>query len=172
MLTTAYMHYKLTLVIEGERGNKRMIRVGVIGAGYIGRVHLEQLVRLGGVEVDTIVDSNINLAKEAAQKYGVKNYSDNWKAVVDDPSIDVIHNCTPNKFHFEINKQALLNKKHILSEKPLAMTLEEAKELSELPVKMDAGTGVDFCYRYYPVSIKRKQKTEWGYLHAQKNKEL
>jgi predicted dehydrogenase len=139
-----------------------MIRVGLIGAGYIGIVHLEQLVRLGGVEVVCIVDSNINLAKEAAKKYGIKNYSDKWKDVVDDPSIDVIHNCTPNKFHFEINKQALLNKKHILSEKPLAMTLAEAKELWELSVKMDVVTGVDFCYRYYPVVQEAAARVRHG----------
>ncbi|MBK5262427.1 MAG: Gfo/Idh/MocA family oxidoreductase [Peptostreptococcaceae bacterium] len=128
-----------------------MIRVGLIGAGYIGNVHLEQLVRLGGVKVASIVDNNINLAKKSALKYGIEKYSSDWKDIVDDPTIDVIHNCTPNKFHFEINKKALLNGKHILSEKPLAITLEEAKELWELSVKTNRVTGVDFCYRYYPV---------------------
>ncbi|WP_422479073.1 Gfo/Idh/MocA family protein [Pleomorphochaeta sp. DL1XJH-081] len=128
-----------------------MIRVGLIGAGYIGNVHLEQLVRIGGVQVTKIVDNTIELAKKAATKYGIESYSSDWKDVVDDPTIDVIHNCTPNKYHFEINKRALLAGKQILSEKPLAMTLEEAQELWELSVKKNAVTGVDFCYRYYPV---------------------
>lgn len=143
-----------------------MIHVGLIGAGYIGGVHLEQLVRLGGVKVVAIVDQNIELAKKAAKKYGIENYYDNWKEVVNDPDIQVIHNCTPNKFHFEINKQALLNKKHILSEKPLAMTVQEAEELWNLSVKMNAVTGVDFCYRYYPVVQESVAKVRHGDLGA------
>ncbi len=128
-----------------------MIKVGLIGAGYIGLVHLGQLRRLGGVEVTRIVDSNLELAKKAASYYGITHFSNDYHDIVNDPAIDVIHNCTPNKFHFEINKKALLNGKQVLSEKPLAMNAAEAAELYELSVKKNAVTGVDFCYRYYPV---------------------
>ena len=102
-----------------------MIKVGLIGAGYIGPIHLEALTRIGGIKVDTVIDAN--------------------------RQIDVIHNCTPNKFHYEINKKALQAGKHILSEKPLAMSTQEAEELVELAEKKGSVTGIDFCYRYYPV---------------------
>lgn len=143
-----------------------MVRVGLIGAGYIGMVHLEQLVRLGGVKVVNIVDNNSKLAQNAAEKYSIEKYSTDWRDVVNDPTVDVIHNCTPNKFHFEINKQALLNGKQILSEKPLAMTLAEAEELWNLSVKMNAVTGVDFCYRYYPVVQEAAARIRHGDLGA------
>ena len=82
---------------------KRMIRVGVIGAGYIGMVHLDQLSRLG-VKVVKVVDNNPELAKRAAAKYGIEQWSTKADDIVNDSKIDVIHNCTPNKFHFDINK--------------------------------------------------------------------
>jgi len=128
-----------------------MIKVGVIGAGYIGCVHLEELSRIGGVKVKRVIDVNDKLAKRAAANYNIELSSTDFRDVLNDPEIDVIHNCTPNKFHFEINKKALELGKHVLSEKPLAMNVKEAEELTEVAEKKNAVTGVDFCYRYYPV---------------------
>jgi predicted dehydrogenase len=71
--------------------------------------------------------------------------------VIKDPEIDVIHNCTPNKYHYQITKEALEAGKQVLSEKPLAMDLKEGEELVDLGEKKRAITGIDFCYRYYPV---------------------
>ena len=130
-----------------------MINVGILGAGYIGAVHLDQLSRLGSVRVKYVVDVNLDLAEKAAERYAVENYSDDYdyRKVIIDPEIDIIHNCMPNKYHFSINKEALLAGKQVLSEKPLAMTLEEAEELCIIAAKKKAVTGVYFCYRYYPV---------------------
>ncbi len=128
-----------------------MIRVGLIGTGYIGTVHLEQLRRLGGVVVTRVVDRTLALAKKAAEPFGIEQISDDYRDVVNDPEIDVIHNCTPNKLHFQINQEALQQGKQVMSEKPLAMTAAEAQELYELAREKNAITGINFCYRYYPV---------------------
>ena len=128
-----------------------MITVGLVGAGYIGPIHLGALSRIGGVRVKTVVDVNGALAQKAAAAYNVPNAGTDHREVIEDPQIDVIHNCTPNKYHYGITKQALEAGKQVLSEKPLAMTLKEASELVELGVKKKAITGIDFCYRYYPV---------------------
>ena len=128
-----------------------MITVGLIGAGYIGPIHLGALSRIGGVRVKTVVDVNGELAEKAAAAHNVPNSGTDHRDVIKDPEIDVIHNCTPNKYHYGITKQALEAGKQVLSEKPLAMTLKEAEELVELAEKKKAITGVDFCYRYYPV---------------------
>ena len=128
-----------------------MITVGLIGAGYIGPIHLEALARLGGVRVKTVIDVNGELAKKAAAAYNVPNSGMDHREVINDPEIDVIHNCTPNKYHYQITKEALEGGKQVLSEKPLAMDLKEAEELVELAEKKRAITGIDFCYRYYPV---------------------
>ena len=128
-----------------------MITVGLIGAGYIGPIHLGALARLGGVRVKTVIDVNGELAKKAAAAYNVPNSGTDHREVINDPEIDVIHNCTPNKYHYQITKEALNAGKQVLSEKPLAMDLKEAEELVELAEKKRAVTGIDFCYRYYPV---------------------
>ena len=128
-----------------------MITVGLIGAGYIGPIHLGALVRLGGVKVKTVIDANGALAAQAAAAHNIEHSGTDYREVVRDPEIDVIHNCTPNKHHFGITKEALEAGKHVLSEKPLAMSIAEAEELVELAARKKAVSGIDFCYRYYPV---------------------
>jgi predicted dehydrogenase len=128
-----------------------MIRVGLIGTGYIGPIHLDALCRIGGVKVTRVVDVNASLAAQAAARFNVDKHGTDWREVVADPAIDVIHTCTPNKYHYEINKAALEAGKQVLSEKPLAMTVKEAEELTALADRTKAVVGIHFCYRYYPV---------------------
>ncbi len=128
-----------------------MIKVGLIGTGYIGPIHLGALVRLGGVKVTRVVDANGELAARAAARFNVEKHGSDYREVIKDPEVDVVHNCTPNKYHHQITREALEAGKHVLSEKPLAMNLPEAEELVNLAEKKGAFTGIDFCYRYYPV---------------------
>lgn len=128
-----------------------MINVGVIGTGYIGPVHIEALNRLSGVKVKAITDTNPELARKTAENYNIEQVYSDYTEILRDSEIDVIHNCTPNRLHYSITKEAIEAGKHVLSEKPLAMTLREAEELVELADKKGVVTGIDFCYRYYPV---------------------
>ncbi|MEW5815176.1 MAG: Gfo/Idh/MocA family oxidoreductase [Spirochaetota bacterium] len=128
-----------------------MIKVGLLGTGYIGGVHLEALARIGGVKVTAVSDVNLDLANKAAARFNIEKACNDPMEIIKDRNIDVIHNCTPNKFHYILNREALNQGKHILSEKPLSMTSGEAEELVNIAVKKGAVTGVDFCYRYYPV---------------------
>ena len=127
-----------------------MIHVGLIGAGYIGPIHLNALARVGGVRVKRVADVNGELAAKAAADYNIQLSGTDWREVVRDPGIDVIHNCTPNKYHFEINREALAQGKQVFTEKPLSMNLKEADELVDLAEKKKAVTGIGFCYRYFP----------------------
>jgi predicted dehydrogenase len=127
-----------------------MVNIGLIGAGYIGPIHLDALSRIGGVRVKRVADVNGELARKAAADHNVESWGTDWREVVRDPGIDVIHNCTPNKHHFEINKEALNQGKQVFTEKPLSMDLKEADELVNLAEKKKAVTGIGFCYRYYP----------------------
>ncbi len=128
-----------------------MINIGVIGTGYIGRVHIDALKRISGVKVLAVTDSNRKLAETTAAEFDVSKTATDYKEIIESPDIDVIHNCTPNKYHYDITREALLVGKNVLSEKPLAMTLKEAEELTNLAESKRAVTGVNFCYRYYPV---------------------
>jgi len=128
-----------------------MVNIALIGTGYIGPIHLNALSRIGGVKVKRVVDVNGELARKAAADYNIESWGTDWREAVNDPGIDVIHNCTPNKYHFQINKEALNQGKQVFTEKPLSMNLKEADELVNLAEKKKAVTGIGFCYRYYPV---------------------
>ena len=128
-----------------------MIKVGVIGTGYIGPIHIGTVNRIAGVKVSAVTDVNRNLAEKTAERFDIEKVFDNYKEMINDPEIDVIHNCTPSKYHYEINSAAIKAGKHIIAEKPLAINLKEAAALAEQADKRGIITGVNFCYRYYPV---------------------
>ncbi len=127
-----------------------MINVGVIGTGYIGPVHIEALKRISGVKVKALTSGTLENARRVAQKYDVEQVYNDYDELLNDPEIEVIHTCTTNRLHYDINKKAIERGKHILSEKPLSVTLREAEELLELADKKGIVTGINFCYRYYP----------------------
>ncbi len=126
-------------------------RVAVIGTGYIGVVHIEQLLRLPGLEIAGVADRDMGIARTTAARYGIPRVYDGAEEILQDDSIDVIHNCTPNNLHFEINSRAMEAGKHVFSEKPLALSAAESGQLVQLAEKHDRVTGIGFCYRYYPV---------------------
>jgi len=128
-----------------------MIKVGLIGLGYIGAIHLDALFRIEGVRVKAVCDTNQALANNIAERFNIKHAYNDYMHIINDDDIKVVHNCTPNKYHYPITRKAIEGGKHVLSEKPLAMTLKEAEELVELAEKKGLVNGVDFCYRYYPV---------------------
>ncbi|MDD3926621.1 MAG: Gfo/Idh/MocA family oxidoreductase [bacterium] len=126
-------------------------RVAVIGTGYIGVVHIEQLLRLPGLEIAGVADRDMNLARTVADRYGIPRVYADAEEILQDGSVDVIHNCTPNNLHFEINSRAMEAGKHIFSEKPLALSAAQSGQLVQLAQKQGCVTGIGFCYRYYPV---------------------
>jgi predicted dehydrogenase len=127
------------------------INVGIIGVGFVGGAHIEALRRLGYVNIKAIAINDENLAKEAANKYGISKYYTDYHDLLNDSEIEAVHNCTPNNLHYMINKDIILSKKHILSEKPLTMTIEESEELLSLISKIPVVNGVNFIYRQYPI---------------------
>jgi predicted dehydrogenase len=131
-----------------------MINAAVIGTGYIGPLTIEALRRLGDVKVKGVCDANMELARRIAAKYDIEKVYADWQEVVEDASIDVVHTCSPNRLHYAMNKASIQAGKHILSEKPLAMTLAEAEDLTGLAEKRGIVTGVNFCYRYYPLVLE------------------
>jgi predicted dehydrogenase len=147
----------------------KTIKVGLIGTGYIGMVHLEMLRRLGGVEVVAVADANAELARAAAAKFGVGRVFDRADALLAEPGIEVVHNCAPNNVHFDINAQAIRAGKELLSEKPLALDSRESAELLRLAEAHGTVTAIDFCYRYYPVvqeAAARARRGDLGEVRA------
>jgi predicted dehydrogenase len=147
----------------------KTIKIGLIGTGYIGMVHLEMLRRLGGVEVVAVADTNAELARQAAGKFGIARIYDSADALMGDPEVEVVHDCAPNNVHFAINASAIQAGKEVLSEKPLALDSKESAELVALAEKHKTLTAIDFCYRYYPVvqeAAARARRGDLGEVRA------
>ncbi len=145
------------------------IRVGVIGTGYIGMVHLEILRRFAGVEVVAVADSDAGRARAAAAKLDIPRVYGRAEELIDDPAVDVVHNCTPNTLHFGLNSRAIEKGKDVLSEKPLSLNSKESAELVRLAAKHKTLTGINFCYRYYPVvqeAAARVRRGDFGEVRA------
>lgn len=101
-------------------------RVAIIGTGFMGRVHCEALRRLGAMDVAAAAGSHIDKARAFADAHGVDRAANDYRVVIADRAVDAIHICTPNASHFEIAASAIAAGKHVVCEKPLAMTSAEA----------------------------------------------
>lgn len=124
--------------------------VGIIGGGFMAGVHA-RAARAAGARIRGIVASSPTSSRLAAEKYGAECAYDSAEELLAAPGTDVIHVCTPNALHAEQTLAALAAGKHIVCEKPLATTVEDAARL----VRAIEGTGrrgtVPFIYRFHPV---------------------
>jgi predicted dehydrogenase len=125
------------------------INVGIIGTGFIGPTHIEAIRRLGFVEVVGLAETSQEAAEKKAAGLGIPKAYGDYRELLQDSEIQVVHNCTPNHLHFEINKQIILAGKHVISEKPLAMDSNESAELLALAKKHGVVHGVNFNYRQH-----------------------
>lgn len=126
-----------------------MINVGIIGSGFIGPAHVEALRRLGFVQVIALCDSSLEQAQEKARALNIPHAYGRVEDLLAHPDLQVVHNCTPNHLHAQINRQILRAGKHVFSEKPLCMTAEEARELVALAEQAGVIHGVSFVYRQF-----------------------
>lgn len=132
------------------------INAGIIGTGFIGPAHVEALRRLGNVEVAAVAERDADLAAAKAKELSIpKSYGD-YRELLADSDIQVIHNCTPNHLHFEVNRDILAAGKHVVSEKPLSMNSDESRELVKLAEKAGVVNAIDFNYRYMPLVQQAK----------------
>ena len=122
------------------------LKAGVVGTGFVGVVHIDALRRLG-VEVTGVVGST----KERAAAKRLARAYESYEALLADERVDVVHLTTPNNLHYEEVKQALAACKHVVCEKPLAVTSEESAELVELAERSGLVHCTNFNIRFYPI---------------------
>ncbi len=142
----------------------KTLNAAVIGTGFIGPAHLEALRRIGGVEIVAIASLDAEKAHDLAGRFAIPRIYADWRDVIADRQVEVIHNCTPNNLHFEINKRAVLAGKHIVSEKPLTLTAKESDELLRLVRKSGVVNAVNFNYRFYPLVQQARHMVRSGAL--------
>ena len=133
------------------------IRVGVIGAGNISGAHLPVLSALDGIALTCICDIRPERAKAAAEKYGCE-YTTDWEALVAREDIDSVHVLTPHYLHARMAIACLEAGKHVLTEKPMASELADARRMIAVSREHpELKLGVIFQNRYNPATVELKK---------------
>jgi len=110
------------------------VKIGIIGCGYVADHYLKTLGSHPGLELLGVTDIKPERAAAVAEHYGTRVYRSNDELLAD-PAIEIVVNLTPPKMHFEIVKASLMAGKHVYSEKPLTVDLDEAEELVDLAAR-------------------------------------
>lgn len=130
-----------------------MLRIGVFGAGHLGKFHLNNWKEIDDVTLVGFYDPDDKNALAVAEKYGLKRYDNVSDLINDCDAIDVI---APTPFHFELCEAALRNGKHVFVEKPLANTMEEARILVKLAKESNVKFQVGHVERFNPAFLSVK----------------
>lgn len=123
-----------------------VLKTAVTGMGFIGRQHAEAVRRVPNVKITAVSDPDPSVGNWCEEN-GIPNYYADFREMLAKEDIDVVHNCSPNHLHFEINKAAIEHGCHIYSEKPLTLRSSEAEELTEMAAKRGVRSAVNFNYR-------------------------
>lgn len=132
----------------------KKFRVGLIGCGGISGAHIPVLTAMENVEITAVADIRPERAQAAAEKTGAR-IMPSWQDLIVSPDVDVVHVLTPHYLHASMAIAALKAGKHVLTEKPMASTLEDAKAMIEVSEAENSPVlGVIFQNRYNPANVE------------------
>lgn len=130
-----------------------MLKIGVLGAGHLGKIHIRLIKEIETIELVGFYDPNDANAEKAAEKYEVKRFTDIEELISACDAIDIV---TPTISHFECAKMAIKKSKHIFLEKPMTSTLEEAYSLVDLIKEAGVKAQVGHVERFNPAFLAVK----------------
>jgi predicted dehydrogenase len=150
----------------------KSINVGLIGGGFMGKAHS---LAYSAVPMffwpseflpvkHTVAEFNDEMAESARTRFGFETSTSDWRTIVDNPDIDLVDIATPNNTHAEIAIAALEAGKHVICEKPLARTVDEARLMYEAAARSSSVNMVAFNYRRTPAVALAKRYIEEGAL--------
>jgi len=142
----------------------KQFKTAVFGAGFVGRVHIEGIRRLGNVEVAAICAVPAEEAERLARQLNIPHSSGDYRKILEDPSIDAVHICTPNSLHAPMAKDALAAGKHVLCEKPLTVSAADARDMVAAAKKAGKRNATFHNLRYYPMVQQMRRMREAGEL--------
>lgn len=131
-----------------------MLKVGVIGAGHLGKFHLNNWKEIEGVQLVGFCDTDDANAKTVNEKYNIPRYEEAEKLIDDCDAVDIV---TPTIFHYSICEAAIKKGKHVFVEKPLAHTMEEARDLVKLAKEANIKFQVGHVERFNPAFLALKE---------------
>src|SRR3954470_21856447 len=132
---------------------RRIADVGaaVIGTGFIGTVHVEALRRIG-VQVHGVLGSTPDRGASRATTLGVPRAYDSLGDLLRDPRVEVVHVTSPNDLHLPQTLEVLAAGRHVICEKPLAMSATESRQLVDAAARAGVVNAANFNIRYYPLN--------------------
>jgi predicted dehydrogenase len=127
-----------------------MLKIGVFGVGHLGKFHLNNWKNIAGVELAGFYDPNDTIAAEVSAKYGLTRFKEP-DALMD--IIDAVDIVAPTPFHFDLCQLALRKGKHVFVEKPMADTMDQAKEIVQLVKESKVKFQVGHVERFNPAFL-------------------
>ena len=127
-----------------------MIKIGVIGAGHLGKIHIRLLKEIKEFDLIGFYDTNPVNSKKITSEFGISSFSSAKELIDSSDAIDVV---TPTKYHFEYAKMAIEKGKHLFVEKPITTTIDEAQELVKLSKEKEVKVQVGHVERFNPAFI-------------------
>ncbi len=140
------------------------IKTAIVGTGFMGKVHAENVRRLGNVEIAAVVGSRPETARKFAESNGIPIATDKLEEVLANQEIQAVHICTPNVDHFPMSMAAVRAGKAVLCEKPMTMSVAEAEQLVAAAAENNTVNCVQHNLRYYPVVQQMRQMIKAGDL--------
>ncbi|HOA38055.1 MAG TPA: Gfo/Idh/MocA family oxidoreductase [Flavihumibacter sp.] len=130
-----------------------MLKVGVFGVGHLGKFHLNNWKEMDNVELVGFYDPNDAMAADVSARYNLKRFDNPLDLIRQIDAADIV---APTNFHFELCQLAIRNGKHVFVEKPLANTMEEARELVKLVKESNIKMQVGHVERFNPAFLATK----------------
>lgn len=128
---------------------KEIVRVGIIGTGFARKVQIPAFVA-AGAEIASVASGSLENARSTAEEFGAPHFTDDWRETVSRGDVDLVCITTPPKLHRDMTLLALEHGKHILCEKPMAMNVAEAEEMTKAAEGKDVLALIDHELRFQP----------------------
>ncbi|MGC1449533.1 MAG: Gfo/Idh/MocA family oxidoreductase [Candidatus Sulfotelmatobacter sp.] len=139
------------------------LQAAVIGAGFVGRAHMDALRRMG-VSVLGVLGSSPERGEASRSALQLPRAYRSLDELAADSEVDVVHICTPNHLHFEQASTLLRAGKHVMCEKPVALTTRESAALVDLAREHKRAGGVCYNLRYYPLCQEARARVASGVI--------
>jgi len=133
------------------------LRVALIGCGFIGRRHLDNIAARDDVSLEAAVDVREEAARDACQKFGGRYFTTHPERIFEDRDIDAVLLCTHHDSHTKLALEAAASGKHALVEKPLALTVGECRDIAAAADRAGITLTVNFKFRFAPAVLKVRE---------------
>ncbi|MCC3371695.1 Gfo/Idh/MocA family protein [Cohnella sp. REN36] len=142
----------------------RNIKIGLIGAGQIGKLHLERYAAIPGVEIAAVCDVNAEEAARVSRQYGIPRVYTHFRELLAEPDLEAVDVCLHNNFHEPVTTAALLAGKHVYCEKPIAGAYADGLKMVQTAVAAGRMLHIQLAQLYSKETKTAKQLIDAGKL--------